>query len=65
MITLEIAIEKVSSAKERGCLKLIMITQELENSPEKIAMLYLLKGHTVTATFGKSEEEEKTIDSEM
>ena len=65
MITLEVAIEKVSSAKEPGCLKLNLITQELENSPEKIAMLHLLVGHTVTATFGKSEEEEKTIDSEM
>ena len=64
MLTLELAIEKVSSAKEPGCLRLTIVTQELEHSPEKIAMLHLLVGHTVTATFGKGDEnEEKEVSS--
>ncbi len=50
-------IEKVASAKEEGCLKLNIITQELTDSPEKIALLHLLVKKYVCITIEDENEE--------
>jgi hypothetical protein len=54
-VNIQAIVEKYSSAKEMNCLKLTIVTQELD--PVQIAFLSSIRGHEVTLNIKQAVDE--------